>query len=82
MNKLIKKRYVDLLITHAPPYEINDAKDLCHKGFICFKDFIKKYSPKYMVHGHMHLYGPSMQRESTFLNTKVINAYGYFIMEL
>jgi len=33
LNKLFKKRYIDILVTHAPPYKIHDQEDLCHRGF-------------------------------------------------
>jgi Icc-related predicted phosphoesterase len=81
-NKIFKKRYVDIVVTHAPPFKIHDGEDLCHKGFECFNDFIKKYRPKYLVHGHVHTYGTANNWETTINGTKVINAYGYRIIEI
>ena len=42
LNKVFKKRYIDILVTHAPPYKIHDQEDLCHRGFRCFNEFIKQ----------------------------------------
>jgi Icc-related predicted phosphoesterase len=81
-NKIFKKRYVDIVVTHAPPFKVHDGEDLCHKGFQCFNDFIKKYNPKYLVHGHIHTYGTANNWQTTINKTKVINAYGYRIIEI
>jgi len=82
VNKIFKKRYVDILVTHAPPFKIHDAPDLCHRGFKCFNKFIKKFSPKYLVHGHMHTYGTNNNWMTAVNNTKIINAYGYRVIEI
>jgi uncharacterized protein len=82
LNKLFKKKFVDILVTHAPPYKIHDREDLCHKGFECFNKFIKKFKPKYLIHGHIHLYGNDNEWSTTVEDTKIINAYGYRIIEI
>ncbi|MBC2582784.1 metallophosphoesterase [Clostridium sp. DJ247] len=70
---------IDILVTHAPAYNIGDGQDSCHKGFQVFNEIMDKYSPKYLIHGHQHLnYGKS-QRINIYNNTTVINAYEYFI---
>jgi Icc-related predicted phosphoesterase len=55
-NKLQHGRYLDILITHAPPYSIHDGKDLAHRGFESFLWFIDHYRPDYLIHGHQHVY--------------------------
>jgi len=81
-NKIFRKKYVDILVTHAPPYKIHDCEDLCHRGFKCFNKFIKEFSPKYFIHGHTHYYGTNNEWLTTINGTKVINAYGYRILEI
>jgi len=44
--------------------------------------FIKKYRPKYLIHGHIHTYGTENNWLTTKNSTKVINAYGYRIIEI
>jgi Icc-related predicted phosphoesterase len=79
---LLKKRGVDILLTHAPPRWIGDAEDLCHRGFKCFRTLLEKYQPLYMVHGHIHrLFEDDTQRKSSFGVTQVINCYGYYILD-
>jgi len=82
LNKLFKKRYVDILVTHAPPYKIHDQEDICHKGFKSFNDFIQKFKPRYLLHGHIHYYGTKNDWITMVDNTKVINAYGYRLIEI
>ncbi len=81
--KLWWSKGFDILVTHAPALGVNDAEDLCHRGFACFLDLVEKYCPKYLVHGHVHLsYGHQMVREAMIGETKVINAYNYYIVEI
>ncbi len=81
-NKRKYGRYLDILITHAPPFGIGDGQDPCHTGFKCFLEFMDKYKPKYLLHGHIHLDDQNAPRETQYKDTKVINVYGsYFIQD-
>ena len=41
------------------------------------------YSPKVFVHGHVHLnYGLKYPREDMYKDTKVVNAYERYIIEI
>ncbi|MBH5317657.1 metallophosphoesterase [Paenibacillus sp. GSMTC-2017] len=77
-QKLTKS--VDILVTHAPAYKIGDGEDLCHKGFQCFISFMDQYNPRFLLHGHLN-YGRN-QRFHQYKNTKIINAFGYQIIEV
>ena len=73
---------VDIIMTHAPPFGIHDAPDRCHRGFECFKTLIDRKRPQYFIHGHIHRQFNSPDERVTVVNTtKVINAYGYIIIE-
>jgi Icc-related predicted phosphoesterase len=52
---LLRRRGFDILVTHAPAYQLNDGRDLPHQGFQIFRTLIEKYRPKYFLHGHVHL---------------------------
>ncbi len=80
-NKLKYGRYLDILLTHASPRHIHDKEDPCHKGFECFNWFIKKFSPAYLIHGHIHLYDAREERRTRVQDTEVVNAYAHFIIE-
>jgi Icc-related predicted phosphoesterase len=81
-NKLRHGRFLDILVTHAPPYRIHDDLDLCHTGFQAFRWFMETYRPRCLVHGHQHLYGPNDTIRTTYCQTEVVNAYGCQVIEL
>lgn len=81
-NRIFNKRYIDILVTHAPPHGIHDKEDLPHRGFNSYLFFIEKYRPKYLLHGHIHLYDRNKPRVSEYKGTKVINCYDYQILDL
>lgn len=81
LNKIRYGRYLDIFLTHATPYHVHDHEDPCHTGFRCFNWFIKKFKPKYMIHGHIHLYDQREERISKYHDTTVINAYAHHVVE-
>ena len=76
-NKLRYGRFLDIFITHAPPWKIHDEEDLPHQGIKAFRWFIKVFKPAYHLHGHIHVYRNDMITRTQFQNTEVINCYGY-----
>ena len=74
---------LDVLVTHAPPRHVNDAEDRCHRGFSCYRDFIMKYKPRFMIHGHIHrFFKTPAERLSVVHETRVINSYGYHVFKI
>ncbi|MDR1251913.1 MAG: metallophosphoesterase [Treponema sp.] len=80
-NRAVHGRYVDILLTHAPPKGIHDKQDKCHWGFRAFLWFMKVFKPQYLVHGHVHLYDLSDVRSTPYAQTEVINAYSHYIID-
>jgi Icc-related predicted phosphoesterase len=80
-NRLFRGRYLDILLTHAPPKGIHDKPDKCHRGFKAFLWFMKMFKPKYLVHGHIHLYDLQDVRRTRCMKTEVINAFGHYVIE-
>ncbi len=81
-NKIRFGRYVDIFLTHASPLGIHDKPDRCHMGFNCYNWFIKKFKPKYMVHGHIHLYDQNEKRVTEVESTTIVNAFSHYVIEL
>jgi Icc-related predicted phosphoesterase len=78
LNKIKFDRYIDILITHAPPYGIHDETDLSHRGFRTFLSFMKLFKPAYLIHGHTM---PKKRKElSHYRSTTVINTNHYKIL--
>ena len=80
-NRVAHGRFVDILLTHAPPKGIHDNNDKCHWGFKTFLWFMKTFKPKFLVHGHIHLYDLCAKRRTEWENTIVINAYNHYVID-
>jgi len=81
-NRITRGRYLDILVTHAPPAGIHDAADRCHQGFRQYIWFMERFKPRYLIHGHTHMYTPSQKRQTRYKDTEVINAYGYVVLDV
>lgn len=79
---LFRNHGFDILVTHAPAYQLNDGRDLPHQGFEVFRELIEKYRPRFFLHGHVHLtYGRSHKRYDRYQDTHIINAYERCVFE-
>jgi uncharacterized protein len=76
-NRVRYGRYLDVFVTHAPPWGIHDQPDLPHQGIKAFLWFDKVFKPAYHFHGHTHIYRPDTERETRLGNTWLINTFGY-----
>ena len=81
-NRLRYGRHLDILVTHAPPRGIGDRVNLPHQGFRAFLRFMLRFRPRYLVHGHVHLYDRNERREYRYAATTVVNAYDHYVMDL
>ncbi|MDQ4077798.1 MAG: metallophosphoesterase [Chloroflexota bacterium] len=82
LNRAIHGRFLDVLVTHAPPLGVGDDSDRCHTGFSAFRRFLEWFKPRWMLHGHIHIYQPNAVTRLQFHQTEVINCYGYRELEL
>jgi Icc-related predicted phosphoesterase len=82
LNRFLYGRYLDILITHAPPEGIHDREDRCHQGFRTFLTFMERFRPRYLLHGHVHVYSPFEATETAYGDTHVVNVYGRHILEI
>ena len=81
--KLWRSKGFDILLTHAPAYQLGDDTDLAHTGFQVFLDLIDRYQPRYLIHGHVHQsYQHDFKRIRQRGDTQSINAFGYYILEI
>ena len=77
---IVFNRGFDILLTHAPAWQLGDGDDLPHQGFQVFRTLIDTYHPKYFVHGHMHLnYSHRSEQVRNYGETQMINAYEKYI---
>lgn len=80
--QLFRRRGFDILVTHAPAYQLNDGEDLPHQGFKAFLALMEKYHPRFFLHGHVHMsYGRKHKRYDKYEETHVINAFERCVFE-
>ena len=73
----------DVLVTHAPAKGLGDGASLTHTGFDGFVRLLDRYSPRFFVHGHVHLnYGGNASRIRQYKNTTIINAYERYVFDI
>jgi len=76
------RRPLDILITHAPPHNIHNGRDPAHRGFKAFLKLMDRFQPRYLIHGHRHIYHLQRPEISRYKRTTVINVYGHSVMEV
>lgn len=76
-NRLRYGRYLDIFVSHAPPWGIHDMEDLPHRGIKAFRWLIHTFKPAYHFHGHIHVYQTSNLIQTDFEETRIINTYGF-----
>jgi hypothetical protein len=81
-NRIVRGRFVDILVTHAAPQGIHDREDLCHRGFEAFLRFMRVFKPKYLIHGHIHLYDIVDPRVTRYHHTLVLNVYSHYVLDI
>jgi uncharacterized protein len=81
MNRLRYGRFLDILVTHSPPYGIHDEPDLAHTGFRAFRRMMDVFRPGLLLHGHAHVYRADAVTHSLYKDTQVINVYPYRLLE-
>ena len=81
LNRLRYGRYLDILVTHAPPLGIHNDVDLPHRGFAVFRWLMERFRPRYLLHGHKHVYKPQTTR-TRYGETMVVNVYPFAVLEL
>ena len=81
-NRVIHGRFLDILLTHAPPRGIHDKNDPTHRGFKPFLRFMRWFKPRYLLHGHIHLYDLNARRCTRYYETEIINVYDHYLLEI
>jgi Icc-related predicted phosphoesterase len=83
LNKLNYGRYLDILITHSPPFGVHDEETLAHQGLKAINWLIRVAQPRYHFHGHTHFQRRNLSpSESIHDLTKIVNVFPYKIVEI
>jgi Icc-related predicted phosphoesterase len=80
-NKLRYGRFLDILVTHSPPFGIHDKQDVPHTGFKILRNFLQWVKPRYMLHGHIHIYRQDTVTVTRYEDTTIVNVYPYCLLD-
>lgn len=81
LNRLTRGRFLDILVTHSPPFGVHDGGDLAHRGFKAFISFVRNFKPRYLLHGHSHVYRRTDVTRTRLGETEILNVYPYRVIE-
>lgn len=83
LNRARFGRYVDVMLTHAPPHGIHNGPDRPHRGFQAFLTLMDLFRPRYLIHGHIHRsYNVSAVTETQYRDTLVLNTAGHRVLRI
>ena len=66
-----------ILVTHNSPKGVHEADDHVHQGFVALSDYLQRYSPRLLIHGHQHINGETMVS-----GTRVVGVYRNAVIEV
>lgn len=83
LNRIFHHRWLDIFITHSPPFGIHDEPGTAHEGFRAFNWFLRLTRVPYHFHGHYHFMHRNLSPETTRYGvTQVINAFPYRLVDV
>jgi hypothetical protein len=81
LRRVTHGRSLDLLVTHSPPAGIHDGPDRAHQGFSAFLWLMRSFKPRFLLHGHKHVYRQDEVTRTQYEETTVINIYPWRVIE-
>jgi Icc-related predicted phosphoesterase len=79
-NRLRDGRWLDILVTHSPPFGVGDGPDAAHVGFRALNTLMRLFKPRYLLHGHQHVYHG--RKPGTRVGaTQVLNVFPYRLID-
>lgn len=83
LQALQRRRRLDILITHSPPFGIHDDDDPPHQGLRALNFILQVAKPRYMLHGHTIFYKHNLKSHiSPYYQTQVVNVYPFRLMDI
>ena len=83
LNRIQYGRYLDIFITHSPPFGIHDDNTQAHTGLKAINWIIQITKPRYHLHGHTHFYRRNLAASETdHKGTKIINVHPYKVLDV
>ena len=70
-----------LVVSHAPPRDVNDDHDRAHRGFTAFRWLVRRLRPPLWLHGHVTTASVPALRVDV-AETTLVNVTGSVLVEL
>ena len=77
----LRRRRVNVLLTHGAPAGLGDADDPAHAGFGALNKLVVRLRPRILIHGHVRIYGPKTD-DLRLGETVIVNPIPYRLIEL
>jgi len=81
-QRLRHGRGIDLFVVHSPALGIHDGPDYAHRGFSSFLTLLRWVKPRYMLHGHVHIWDRRKTVRTRYASTNVLNINPFTVLEL
>jgi uncharacterized protein len=76
-------RFLDILITHSPPFGIHDEETQAHRGLKAINWILHWAHPRYHFHGHTHFFRRNLEPSVSQLGpTTITNVFPYDLIEI
>lgn len=82
VQRISRGRYLDVFVTHAPVWGLDDRADRPHRGARAFRWLLRVFRPLLHLHGHVHMGSHRPEAAGRFAGTRVVNACGYRTVSL
>jgi Icc-related predicted phosphoesterase len=83
LNRINYGRFLDILITHSPPFGIHDEDTQAHQGLKAINWLLRVAQPRYHFHGHTHFQRRNLSPSETVHDlTRIINVFPYKLIEV
>ncbi len=77
----LRRRRIDIVLTHAAPAGVGDADDPAHIGFDALNRLVLRLRPRMLIHGHVRNYGPKTE-DARIGGTVIVNPIPYRLLEI
>jgi len=81
-NRIRHGRFLDILITHSPPFGIHDDDSSAHRGLKAINWLLGWAEPRVLLHGHLHDMRRNLKPDATQVGpTRVMNVFPHRVLE-
>jgi uncharacterized protein len=80
-NKVKYGRFLDILVTHSPPLASTTGPTWPTPASKSSSTSSATFKPRYLLHGHIHIYRQDTIRQTRYYDTEIINVFPVRVIE-